>query len=530
MNHLRFALRQLIKNPGFTAVAVITLALGIGANTAIFSVINAVLLKPLPYREPQKLVRIFEYSEDQPHFPMSPADFLEYRDQNSSLSGLAVYMREDLELSQDDRPERLTGMRVTQGFFDSLGVKPLLGREFRREEEQVDDARVVILSHALWQRRFHADSQIVGKTIPVSGKSCTVVGVMPAGLQNVGGDYRSLPYGETVDVWWPFGMKPESWEGTRGSHFVNAIGRLKPGFTGPQAAADFNIIADRLAQQHGENKGWHINLRPLHDEIVGKSSGTLLVLQAAVVFVLLIACVNLASLMMVRAVAREREIAVRTALGAGRARLIRQTLAESLLLSLLGGAAGLLLASLGIKLLIFLAPAQLPRLQATTIDGSVLFFTLGVSTLTGILFGLAPTLQSIKININDLLKDGGRGTSGGIGKRRLRDGLAILEVALALVLLVGAGLLLRSFQKLQHIDAGFNPTGVLTATVNLPPARYRDSKERATFCQQFIARLEASTHGGSCLLMNGWLKPFGPARAPWGNESAFRIIPRKTNG
>jgi len=477
---------MLTSKPGFTVVA------GVGANTAIFSVINGVLLKPLPYREPEQLVRLFESSERQPRFPMSPANFQDYREQNSTLSALALYTRTDLELSLDDKPEKLAAMRVTGGFFDLLGFRPLLGREFRREEELADNSRVVILSHGLWQRRFGSDPDIVGKAIPFSGEPFTVIGVMPANVQHVGGDYRSLPHGEGVDVWWPIGLKPEVWRKLRGAHFVNAIGRVKPGVTLADAKADFNVIAERLAQQYpNSNDGWRIAIQPLHEEIVGRTRTTLLLLLAAVVFVLLIASVNVANLILVRATARERELALRQALGARSGRLVRQMLTESLLLALLGGAAGLVLARLALAALLALAPTQLPRLQTIGIDGRILAFALGVSMLTGVLFGLAPALQSLKLNVNELLKDGGRTASGGVARRRLRDALVVAEVALALVLLIGAGLLLRSFSRLQQTDAGFNPGRVLTANLTLPAARYKEPKQVARLYQSLLERLTA---------------------------------------
>src|SRR5689334_10333282 len=339
---LRYGIRMLLKNPGFTAVAVVTLALGIGANTAIFSVVNGVLLKPLPYRQPEQLVRLFESSTGQPKFPMAKGNFQDYREQNATLSGLALYTRQDLELSRDDRPEQLAGLQVTAGFFDLLGVRPLLGREFRREDEMPNSGAVVILSHALWQRRFSADPDIVGKAVTLSGRPFTIVGVMPPGVQHVGGDYRSMPHGESVDLWWPIELRPQA---SRGSHFCNAVGRLKPGVSVGQASTDFNVIAARLAEQFpNTNQGWRISIKPLHEEIVGRAQTTLLVLFGAVFFVLLIACVNVANLLLARAAAREREIAVRAAMGARRLRIARQLLTESLLLAIISSAAGILLA------------------------------------------------------------------------------------------------------------------------------------------------------------------------------------------
>jgi predicted permease len=485
---LRYGVRMLLKKPGFTLVAIATLALGIGANTAIFSVVNGVLLKPLPYHQPEQLIRLFESSQSQPKFPMAQGNFQDYRAQNSTLSGLALYTRRDQELSQDDKPEQLAALGITAGYFELLGVQPLLGREFRREDELPESSPSVILSHALWQRRFNSDSGIIGKAVTLSGRPHTIIGVMPPGVQHVGGDYRSMPHGETVDVWGPLQMPVQA---GRGGHFCNAIGRLKPGVSVAQASADLNVIAARLAQQFpNTNQGFRIAVKPLHEEIVGRSQTMLLVLLGAVFFVLLIACVNVANLLLARATAREREIAVRSAVGAGRWRIVRQLLTESLLLALISSAVGMLLAQWAIDALSTLGPEQLPRLQAVSIDGRILLFTLGLTLLTGLLFGLAPALQAGQVNLNELLKEGGR---SGVGQRqrRLRDALVVVEVALALVLLVGAGLLIRSFWKLQQADPGFNPERVLTASLSLPNARYGDAPKVTAFQQQLLERVAA---------------------------------------
>ncbi|MEN3334844.1 MAG: hypothetical protein V7641_4209 [Blastocatellia bacterium] len=489
LQDLRYSLRMLMKRPGFTLVAVLTLALGIGANTAIFSVVNAVLLKPLPYPHPERLVRAFESSNTQPKFPLSPGDFLDYRDQNTTLENFALYTRNDLELALGDLPEQLSAMRVSAGFFDTLGFQPLLGREFRREDEATGNTHVVILSHSLWQRRFASDPEVIGKLVTLSGEPFTVVGVMQAGVQHVGGDYRSTPHGESVELWWPMELNAKS---PRFAHYVNAIGRMKAGVTRAQAEADFNVIAERLAEQYpNSNSGWQIRLYALHQEIVGRARMTLLVLLGAVVFVLLIACVNVANLLLARATTREREMAVRAALGAGRRRLIRQLLTESLLIATLGGLAGLLLANWLIDALIALGPSQLPRLQAVTIDWQILGFTLAVTLLTGLLFGLAPALQGAKLNLNELLKEGGRSGTGGTRQRRLRSVLVAAEVGLALVLLVGAGLLLRSFLKLQQTDPGFKPEGVLTVGFSLPPSRYQKPEQTVSFYRMLIERVSS---------------------------------------
>jgi len=486
---LRFGLRMLRKNPGFTAVAALTLALGIGANTAIFSVVNGVLLKPLPYPEPERLVRIFQNNTVLSNGPMSPADFRDFRDQNTTFEYIAGYFRQDLELAQEDRAERLMGMRASSGYFRTLGFQPILGREFTREEEIPDESAAVILSYGLWRRSFNSDPKIVGKAIRLSGKSFTVVGVAAAGLQHVGGGYRPLPHGESVDIWWPMRLGPNR---PREAHLVNVIGRLKPDITQKQAEAEFDLIAARLAEQYpGLYRKAKTITQPLRDEIVEGSQKTLLLLLAAVFFVLLIACVNVANLTLARAAAREREIAVRLALGAGRARIVRQSLIESLTLASWGGLLGLLLAKLAINALIKLGPEQIPRLQMISLDWRILAITLLVSLLTGLLFGIAPALQSLKLNLNESLKEGGRAASGGRRQRRTRGALVVAEVALAMGLLLGAGLLMRSFLKLQQTDPGFNPEGVLTMSVVLPGARYAYGEQQSAFLQRLVERVSA---------------------------------------
>ncbi|MEP7272367.1 MAG: ABC transporter permease [Acidobacteriota bacterium] len=486
---LRYGARMLLKKPGFTIITVLMLALGIGANTSIFSVVNGVLLKPLPYHAPEELIRAFERTQGQPKFPMALGNFQDYREQNTTLATLALFTRSDVDLTRDNIPERLTALGVTGEFFDVLGAQPLLGRAFRRGDELPENNAVAIFSNSLWQRDFDGDPGIIGKTVNLSGRPFTVVGVMQPGLQHVGGDYRSLPHGESVDVWWPLELRPQA---GRGAHFCNAVGRMKTGVSVAQAEADFNVIASRLAQQYPRsNEGWGIRIEPLHEELVGSTRTTLWVLLGAVFFVLLIACVNVANLLLARATAREREMAVRSAMGAGRARIVRQLLTEGLLLAGLGGVAGITLAFWAIRALRALGPEQLPRLQSVSIDGRILLFTLALSLVTGILFGLAPALQAGRINLNELLKEGGRSASRGMRLRRLRDALVIVEVALALVLMVGAGLLMRGFWKLQQADPGFSTEGVLTASLTLPGARYREPAKSVAFQEQLLDRLAA---------------------------------------
>ena len=484
---LRFGLRLLRKNPGFTAVAVFTLALSIGANAAIFDVVNGVLLKPLPYKEPDRIVRVFENSPRFPKFPISPANFLDYRERNDVFDDFATFARGDLDLSVNDRPERLTGMRVSNGFFHLLGFEPELGRAFLPIDELSGNEHVAVISRALWERSFGKDAAIIGAPITLSGMSFTIIGVIGSGLQHVGGDYHSLPHGGNVDVWWPLTMDPK----VRTSHFLNAIARLKPGITREQAEARMNVIAQQLEEQHPEDKDWRIRIVSLRDEIVGGAQTMLLILFGAAGFVLLIACVNIANLLLATATARQKEIAVRTALGAGRLRLVRQMLTESLLIAVGGGVAGLVVARWGIEALVALAPKQIPRLHMLSLDWRTFAFALAASLLTGALFGLAPALQISRVNLNESLKEGGRGSSGGSRHNRLRGLLVIAEVSLAFVLLIGAGLLMRTFFYLQNVDPGFNPERVLTATIDLPSARYSTGRKASSFYRELIGRLAA---------------------------------------
>jgi predicted permease len=486
--NMRYGVRLLFKNPGFTFIAVLTLALGIGANTAIFSVVNAVLLRPLPYREPERLIRVFETSKTFPKFPLSPGDFLDYRDQNSVFEDMALYTRGDLELTAGDKSERLPAMRVSSGFFNLLGYKPIMGREFSREEELKNRNQVAILSYALWQQNFNADPNVVGTTVMLSGKPFTIVGVLPQGVQHVGGDYGSLPYGDNVAIWYPTTIDPQ--QATRFAHFLNGIGRMKPGVTREQVDADLNSIAERLAEQYpNSNKNWRIRTNPLYEEIVGGTKKTLWILLGAVAFVLLIACVNVANLMLARAAVREREIALRAALGAGRLRIIGQLLSESLVIGLAGGLCGWLFAVWAIDALSTLAASQIPRLHEINLDYRVVIFSTIATLFTAALFGLAPAWQGARVNLNDALKEGGRSNVGGARQKRLGATLVVAEIALSLILLVGAGLLLRSFVKVLQADPGFQSAGVVTISVDLPEARYPKRENASAFFDRLLERV-----------------------------------------
>jgi predicted permease len=489
LQDVRYAVRVLGRSPGFTLVAALTLALGIGANTAIFSVVDGVLMKPLPYPDPDRLMRVFEEAPELPDFAVSPANFLDCRSQTRAFASLAAYQRDDLQIG-GERPEQLRAMRVTAGFFELLGYKALMGRDFTPGDERAGSADVVILSNALWTRRFASDPSSVGKTIVLSGRQMTIVGVLPAGVQHVGGTYRSYPHGDSVDLWWPQTLPSTPRPRDRAQHYLSVVGRLRSGVSPAQAEDDVRRIWAKLAQQYPQTNGrWSSHVRPLRTEIVGGSETTLLALLAAAGAVLLIACLNVAGLLLGRATGRTREIGVRAALGATRARLVRQLTVESTLLGLLGAAIGIAFAYAAVHMLLALAPADTPRLQMIGVDRLVLGYALAATAITAVLFGLAPAIQLAGSDVGPALQ-GGRGAPGG-AQHRLRRVLVASEVALAFVLVVTGGLLLRSFTSLLRLDPGFRPDHVLTATVNLPPARYPDTAAATAFFDRLTERVRA---------------------------------------
>jgi predicted permease len=487
---LRYACRTLVHSPGFTLVMVATLALSIGATSAIFSVIDGVLLKPLPYRQPGRLFRVFTSNANFPKFRVNPFDFLDYRARNHSFESLAGFVRTDVQLSGLDQPERLASLRVTAGFFHLLGLSPALGREFDTQDELPANARRVILSNRLWQRRFGSDPNILGQKITLDGQPFTVAGVMPLGVEHVGNDHQVLAQGQTVDAWCPFPFAGNP--ANRGSHFVDVIGRLKGGVTPGQATAEMNTLAAQLGHEHPDyGTDWRVRLIPLSQEVIGKSQRLLLVLMGAVGFVLLIACANAANLLLARATARTREIAVRSALGAGRYRLVRQMLTESILIALVGAACGAVVAIGGVRALVALLPPDFPRAHAIHVDATVFAFTFAIALATGILFGLAPALQTSRADLTQALRESGRSTTGSGRQLQLRSLLVVAEVGLAFVLLIGAGLMLRSFMHLLRTDPGFRAEHVLTASLSLPPQQYKKEADIAGFYGRLVRNLTA---------------------------------------
>jgi putative ABC transport system permease protein len=453
---IRFAVRMLLKNWSVTAIIVLVLALGIGANTAIFSVVNAALLRPLPYADPDKLVRLSEDSPNVPQMSISYPNFLDWREQNKVFSGIAAMQFRSLNLTGTGEPERLAARAVSAELFDVLGVKPALGRSFATAEDQPGANPVCMISNGLWQRRFASDPALLNKQINLSGATYTVIGVLPA----------SYAFGTPTDVFVPIGLRADEMK-ERSSHpGIYAVARLKPGVTVGTARAELIAMAARISEQYGM-KGNSATLTPLSEVFVGDIRTTLLILLGAVGFVLAIACANVANLLLARAATRHKEMAIRTALGAGRLRIIRQLLTESLLLSLLGGIIGVLLAFWGIELMRSASADSLPSTAVIKLDGAVLLFTLIVSLLTGILFGLVPALAAAKTDLHDTLKEGGRSSTAGGRRSWLRNTLVVTEVALSLVLLIGAGLLIKSFVRILNTDPGFKSQNLLTMQLAL---------------------------------------------------------------
>ena len=486
LQDLRYAARMLAKSPGFAITIVLTLALSIGANSAIFSVIDGVLLKKLPYPQQDRIVRFFLSSHTFPKFPINPWDFLDFRARNRAFGSMAIMTHNDVQLSGAGETQRLVSFQVSAGYFRVLGIPPARGRDFTTRDELPGNGRSAILSDRLWRTHFGADPAILGRKIRIEGLPFTVVGVMPPSMEHPGNLYKPVPYGDTVDLWTPFTF--EGNPNQRGSHYIEGIGRLKDGFSVAQAGADMNARMVQLAREHGDG-GWRVLVIPLYTEVVGASQKLLLVLLGAVGLVLLIACANAANLLLARAMARQREIAVRSALGASRGRLIRQMLTESALISLAGGVAGALLAIGGVKALVALLPAGFPRAHEIHVNAAVFAFTLGIALATGFLFGMAPALQTSRTDVQQNLREGGRGMTGSARQMGLRNWLVVAEVSLASVLLIGAGLMLRSFINLLESDPGFRPEHVLTAAISLPYETYKNEAAKISFYDRLVHEL-----------------------------------------
>ena len=499
LREIKVALRQLAKTPGFTIIAVLTIALAIGATTAVLSLVNGLLVRPLPYREPQQLILLLQHfkSQNLERIPVSPPEFKDYETRARSFEKLGAFGYTNFNLAGEDRPERIADATLTAGVLPLLGVSPVKGRFFQPEECTLGRDDVVIISARLWQRRFNSDPHIVGTKLLLDGKSFTVVGVMPAGfdfplqLFNLGNGGQ---FGGRVEIWKPLAFTDDQMK-ARSSRSFFIVGRLTPGTSVAQAQAEIETINAQMRREHPDNytqdNSFGGDVLPLQDLAVAGMRPALLILLGAVFLVLLIACANLTTMLLARAAAREREIAIRVALGAGRLRLLKQVFTESVLLALIGGVAGVLLALWGVELLKIIGAQTVPRLREVNVDLGVLAVTLAICVGTGIIFGLAPGLASARPELTEALKEGGRGTTQGMRRNRLRNGLVVAEVALALVLLSGAGLLIKSFVYLQNVNPGFNPRNALTFEISLPKMQYPDDASIVRFNNEAQRRIAA---------------------------------------
>ena len=507
IQEFRYGLRMLAKNPGFTIVALLTLALGIGANTAMFSVINGVLLNPLPFHQPDRLVALYSRTRNFSQASISYPNFLDWVRDNRTFSALAAWQATDFNLTGMGQPERVPVQRVSAAFFPLLGVKPAIGRVFRNEEDQIGAAPVALISGGFWKRKFASSPEALGKTLTMDGTAYTVIGVIPADFRFWGWNFHRS------DVYVPIGQWSDpTFRNRRVGMGMDAIGRLKPGVTFAQARADMDAVGDHLAQEYPEaNKDTGVAMVPLKESVVGNIQPYLLVLLASVGFVLLIACVNVANLMLARSTGRMREFAIRIALGAGRLRVIRQLLAESVLLALGGGALGLLVATWGLQGALKILPGALPRAEYVHLDARVLLFAFVVSTLAGILFGLVPALKTSRGDVHETLKEGARGSTG--THHRTQRAFVVVEMALAIVLLAGAGLMIRSLSRLWKVDPGFDPHNVLAFSTSFPPITSPDGIR--AFWRAAEAKLAAVPGIEAVSLMIGSRPMWGDSELPF---------------
>jgi predicted permease len=488
---LRYGVRGLMTRPGFTVVAVITLALGIGANTAIFSVVNGVVLRPLSYKEPDRVVSLWERVPGYGQWRVAPANFFDWKKQNTVFTDVAAFGASTLTLTGGGEPEQLLGTRASEGYFSVVGVEPMLGRSFAHEEYEPGKGRVVVLGHAFWARRFAANREIVGKTITLDDQLYTVVGVMPEGIYPVWpttSGHISFDQAEQ-QFWIPMSFTAQ-WAGVRTAHVLGVVARLKPGVTIQAAQAEMNTINARLEQEYAANKGEGIIVNPFMNEVVGNVKPALLILFGAVGLVLLISCANIAGLLLAQYASRSKEIAIRAALGAGRGRLVRQFFIEGLLVSVLGSTLGVVLAIGGVDLILKLIPQQIPRLNQVRVDLPVLLFTFLLSLLTCIAFGLLPSWHASKPQLQEALDQGGRASGAGVGRQNFRRLLVVFQVSVAVILVIGAGLLIKTFWQLRQVDPGFKSEHVLSLTITLPQAKYSDNTQINNFYNQLIERIQ----------------------------------------
>jgi predicted permease len=527
---VRYGLRVLSQNPGFTAIAILTLALGIGANTALFSVVNGVLLNPLPFPNPDELVAVYTRTTTFQESSISYPNFLDWQKNTHSFAALSAFRTDDYNMTGTGEPERVHIHMISAEFFPALGIKPVIGRSFRPEEDQVGAGPVAVISEGLWKRKFGLSQDVLGKSITLNGKAYTMIGVATGSITGLSATDAFVPIGQWSDP---------TFHDRRISMGMNSIGRLKPGVTIQQARAEMDRIAENLATAYPEaDKGSGIALVPLKTDVVGDVKGILLVLLGAVSFVLLIACANVANLLLARSTGRAREFAIRSALGASPARVIRQLLTESVMLGIAGGGIGLLLAKLGVRGLLAALPENMPRADEIALDGHVLLYTLGISLLTGIVFGLIPALKAMRPDMHETLKEGGRGSSG--ARHRTQSAFIVVEMAMAVVLLIGAGLMIRTLAALWNINPGFDPHNVLTFSLSLTsdpaitPNQLR-TKYRETMRQLEVVRgVEAVSMMGGSLPMTGdsevpfWLE--GQPKPANENDTPFALFYLVTPG